>query len=61
MTHPTDRLADLVDGTLAGPDRDEVLAHVSACARCGAEVRAAGEARAALRGLTAPAARRGAR
>jgi Putative zinc-finger len=56
MTHPTDRLADLVDGTLSGPDRDEVLAHVETCARCEAEARAAGEARAALRGLAAPAA-----
>jgi putative zinc finger protein len=55
MTHPTDRLADLVDGTLTGPDRDEVLAHVRACARCEAEVRAAGEARAALHALAAPA------
>lgn len=56
MTHPTDQLADLVDGALSGADREAVLAHVRSCARCEAEIRAAGEARAALRGLTEPVA-----
>ncbi|HYJ61381.1 MAG TPA: zf-HC2 domain-containing protein [Actinomycetota bacterium] len=56
MTHPTDQLVDLVDGTLTAPERDEVLAHVRACARCTAEVRAATEARRALEALATPVA-----
>jgi hypothetical protein len=54
MTHPTDLLVDLVDGTIAEHDRAGVEAHLASCARCRAEVADATAAREALRGLEIP-------
>ena len=54
MTHPEELLAGYVDGSLSGSDRTTVDAHLQACARCRAEVQAAGAARAALRRLPDP-------
>lgn len=54
MTHPTDLLVDLVDGTIAERDRAGVAAHLASCARCRAEVAEATAAREALRGLPIP-------
>ena len=48
MSHPEDLLADYVDGALAERERAAVDAHLLGCARCSAEVRQAGAARAAL-------------
>ena len=48
MSHPEDLLADYVDGTLDERERAVVDAHLHGCARCSAEVRQAGAARAAL-------------
>ena len=48
MSHPEDLLADYVDGTLDERERAAVDAHLPGCARCSAEVRQAGAARAAL-------------
>jgi hypothetical protein len=48
MTHPEDRLADYVDGTLDLPDRAAVDAHLATCGRCRGEVTAATAARSAL-------------
>jgi hypothetical protein len=48
VSHPEDLLADYVDGTLAERERAAVDAHLPGCARCSAEVRQAGAARAAL-------------
>ena len=48
MSHPEDLLADYVDGTLDERSRAAVDAHLPGCARCSAEVRQAGAARAAL-------------
>ncbi|MGZ5343763.1 MAG: anti-sigma factor family protein [Actinomycetota bacterium] len=56
MTHPEELLAGYVDGSLSGSDRTTVDAHLQACARCRAEVRAAGTARAGLRRLPDPVA-----
>ena len=38
MTHPEDLLTDYVDGTLGGPQRAVVDAHLRECARCREEV-----------------------
>ena len=51
MSHPEDLLADYVDGTLDERKRAAVDAHLPGCARCSAEVRQAGAARATLREL----------
>ena len=48
MSHPEDLLADYVDGALDERERAAVDAHLLGCARCSAEVRQAGAARAAL-------------
>jgi hypothetical protein len=48
VSHPEDLLADYVDGTLDERERAAVDAHLLGCARCSAEVRQAGAARAAL-------------
>jgi Putative zinc-finger len=48
VSHPEDLLADYVDGTLDERERAAVDAHLPGCARCSAEVRQAGAARAAL-------------
>ncbi len=48
MSHPEDLLADYVGGTLDERERAAVDAHLAGCARCSAEVRQAGAARAAL-------------
>jgi hypothetical protein len=48
VSHPEDLLADYVDGTLAERERAAVDAHLHGCARCSAEIRQAGAARAAL-------------
>jgi anti-sigma factor RsiW len=48
VSHPEDLLADYVDGTLDQRARAVVDAHLLGCARCSAEVRQAGAARAAL-------------
>ena len=48
MSHPEDLLADYVDGALDERKRAAVDAHLLGCARCSAEVRQAGAARAAL-------------
>lgn len=54
MTHPEELLAGSVDGSLTDPDRTTVDAHLRTCARCRAEVEAAGTAREALRRLSDP-------
>lgn len=51
MTHPEELLAPYVDGTATGEERAAVLAHLSGCARCRAEVAQASSARMALRAL----------
>ena len=48
MTHPEDRLADYVDGTLDLAERAAVDAHLATCSRCRGEVTAATAARSAL-------------
>jgi hypothetical protein len=48
VSHPKDLLADYVDGTLDERERAAVDAHLLGCARCGAEIRQADAARAAL-------------
>jgi anti-sigma factor RsiW len=48
VSHPEDLLADYVDGALDERERAAVDAHLLGCARCSAEVRQAGAARAAL-------------
>jgi anti-sigma factor RsiW len=48
VSHPEDLLADYVDGALDERKRAAVDAHLLGCARCSAEVRQAGAARAAL-------------
>jgi anti-sigma factor RsiW len=53
MNHPSDLLADLVDGTLGADARARVEAHLSACATCREDVAAASGGREALRGLGA--------
>jgi Putative zinc-finger len=53
MTHPGPLLTDYVDGTLAGPDRAAVEAHLASCSSCRAEVTLAGSARSSLRSLPA--------
>jgi hypothetical protein len=50
-THPDELLAGLVDGTLTGPERAEVQAHLDGCERCRTDVARAESARRALRGL----------
>jgi hypothetical protein len=54
MTHPDDRLADYVDGTLAPAERSEVDAHLATCSRCREEVRLAASAVGALGSLRGP-------
>ena len=51
MTHPEDRLADYVDGTLDPRDRTVVDAHLATCRRCREEVAASTAARTALASL----------
>jgi hypothetical protein len=53
MSHPTEQLTDLVDGTLPDRERAAVLAHLRTCARCTAEAESARVAREALRSLEA--------
>ena len=53
MTHPTERLAPYVDGSLAPAERAEVDAHLATCAVCRADIDLARQARDALR--SAPA------
>jgi len=48
VSHPEDLLADYVDGALDERKRAAIDAHLLGCARCSAEVRQAGAARAAL-------------
>lgn len=54
MSHPTEQLTDLVDGTLPDRERAAVLEHLRTCTRCTAEVESARAAREALRALEAP-------
>jgi anti-sigma factor RsiW len=54
MTHPEELLAGSVDGSLSGPDRTTLDTHLETCARCRAEIEAAGAARDALRRLPDP-------
>ncbi|MET0799725.1 MAG: zf-HC2 domain-containing protein [Actinomycetota bacterium] len=51
MTHPTDQLADYVDGTLAADERAVIEAHLVSCGRCRGEVALASAGRTALRML----------
>lgn len=51
MTHPTELLAEYVDGALGPEERADVQAHLQTCAVCRAEVADAAEARTALRML----------
>lgn len=54
MSHPTDLLVDLVDGSISAADRRAVEAHLAACARCTGDVALAASGRDALRGLEGP-------
>ncbi len=56
MTHPSDRLAPFVDGTLPQLEAAEVSEHVRRCPQCRHEAAAATAAREVLRALPAPAA-----
>jgi Putative zinc-finger len=51
MRHPTELLADHVDGTLAERERLEVEAHLATCVQCRAEVELAGAVVPPLRAL----------
>ena len=51
MTHPTDLLADYVDGTLPAAERRRVDAHLASCKLCTAEVEDAAKGRSALSAL----------
>lgn len=51
MTHPEDRLAGYVDGTLEQAERAAVDAHLASCERCREEIELADGARAALAAL----------
>ena len=54
MEHVDELLADFVLGHLAGDERTQVAAHLSACARCAAESLATEEALASLALATPP-------
>jgi hypothetical protein len=56
MNHPSELLAEYVDGTLPERERAVVDAHLGTCEACRQEVAAARGAREALRGLPPPAA-----
>ena len=51
MTHPTDLLADYVDGTLPAAERRRVDSHLASCKLCAAEVEDATKGRSALSSL----------
>jgi anti-sigma factor RsiW len=51
MNHPSEQLADLVDGTLGADERARVEAHLAGCATCREDVAAATAARRELRAL----------
>lgn len=51
MNHPSDLLADLLDGTLDADARARVEAHVGTCPTCREDLAAAGAGRDALRAL----------
>ena len=51
MTHPTDQLADYVDGALTADERAVIEAHLVSCGRCRGEVALASAGRTALRVL----------
>lgn len=51
MTHPTSQLADYVDGTLQGAERERVESHLASCDLCAAEVSDAVRGRDALSSL----------
>lgn len=51
MTHPTEFLAEYVDGTLPAAERKRVDAHLDSCERCAAEVVEATKGRSALSSL----------
>ena len=56
MNHPSEQLADLLDGTLDADRRVEVEAHLASCPTCRADLAAATAGREALRSLeTIPA------
>jgi hypothetical protein len=55
MNHPSELLAEYVDGTLPERERAVVAAHLRGCATCRGEVAAAERARRALRELPRPA------
>lgn len=54
MSHPLERLAQLVDGSLEPLERSQVEAHLRSCDTCRGEVAAASAARAALGTLPPP-------
>ena len=54
MSHPSDRLAPFVDGTLPQLEAAEVSEHVRTCPQCRHEAVAAAAAREVLRALPAP-------
>lgn len=51
MTHPTDKLADFLDGSLDVSERAGVSAHLEGCAECRREVELARRAKSALASL----------
>ncbi|MEX1045881.1 MAG: zf-HC2 domain-containing protein [Actinomycetota bacterium] len=51
MTHPTDKLADFIDGSLDVSERAGVSAHLEGCAECRQEVELARRAKGALTSL----------
>jgi anti-sigma factor RsiW len=51
MTHPTESISAYLDGELSGDERAELMAHLSSCGRCAADLQGIQRVRAAVRSL----------
>ena len=51
MTHPTESISAYLDGELSADERAELIAHLSSCGRCAADLEGIQRVRAAVRSL----------
>ena len=51
MTHPTESISAYLDGELSAKERAELMAHISSCGRCAADLEGIQRVRAAVRSL----------
>lgn len=51
MTHPTESISAYLDGELSANERVELMAHLSSCGRCTADLEGIQQVRAAVRSL----------